>query len=471
MRYLFNLVLNQNNNLSVVMKGLYLTLCLIFTGISLIAQPNYTLKTYKVQTGKKTNFYDREAKGLIKKERFTEATLNAATALKAAEKKKHFSDAQQRLNEAYQSALDANLARAEQLKESTATFEGDQTVTDFAELIRIYTVMTDIQELLASIPNAAFKPSKRKDQGFTYEPVDYSNELASTKEKFEESKKEAAAMHYAKGRELENSETKSELRQSAKHFRWANDYSPDYRDATDRYEDVKVIATTRMGVNKFDMSASSEYGDVGARLTEQLLNNLSSRARQLEFFEVMDREQLDEVIREQKLSLSGLMDESTTAEIGELKGVDVILIGNITESIVDRQESGPDEQSYTKEVVLRKEKYTDEDGKEKTRDIKGDVTATAKIYSKSAEATVGCTYKVIDVQTGEVLESGSITGLDTWQYSWIGSFRGDKRALPSSMPRSESKYPSLSRMTNNASKQASNKVFSGLNSYISQVGR
>ncbi|MEM6523063.1 MAG: CsgG/HfaB family protein [Bacteroidota bacterium] len=452
------------------MKGLYIAVFLLCSGFTLGAQPNYSLNTYNVQSGKRSNFYDREAKGLIKRGRYTEALLNAATALKTADKKKHLSDAQERLNESYQPAMDANSNRIDQLKESTATFEGDITVTQFAELIRIYTTINKIQGVLSDIPKKSFKPAKKRDAGFSYEPVNFSKELESTKVKFEESKKEAAVMHYAKGRELESSEIKSELKRSAKHFKWSNQYSPDYRDATERYNNVKVGATTRMGINKFDMTTSTRYGDVGAILSEHLLNNLAAKARKLEFFEVIDRDKLDEVIREQKLSLSGLMDESTTAEIGELKGVDVILVGNVTESIVDRQQSGPSERDYTKEVVLRKEKYTDEDGKEKTREIKGEVSATAEVYSKSAEATVGCTYKVIDVQTGEVLESGSTLGTDTWTFRWIGSYDGDKRALPS-MPREERKYPSLSKMSNQAAREASNKVLNGLSSYVSKVGR
>ncbi len=452
-----------------LMKRIVLPLIFVFSFSSLLAQPSYSLRTYKVQGGKKTNFYLRESKNLIKKLRYNEAVLNAATALKNAEKKRQFSEAQDRLNNSYDLAMEGNLTRIEELKESTATFEGDYTVTNFSELIRLYTTMNAINDLLTSIPKKSLKPAKKKDPGFTFDAVDYTKDLEDTRIAFEKSKEEAAAMHYTKGRELENSESKSELRRCAKHFRWANEYAPDYRDATERYENAKKLATTRMGVNKFEMSASSEYGDVAARLTEQLLSNLATKARKLEFFEVMDRDQLDEVIREQELSLSGLLDESTTADIGEIKGVDVILVGNITESIVDRQESGPSEKSYTKEVVLRKVKYTDDDGKEKTREIKGDVTAVAKIYSKSAEATVGCTYKVIDIQTGEILESGSTTGADTWQFRWIGSFRGDKRALPS-MPREERKYPSISKMTNNASTVASDKVYKGLTSYLSKVG-
>lgn len=451
------------------MKGISLSLLIFFSGSMLVAQPNYSLKNYQVQTGKSSRFYARESKAQIKRSQYARATLNAAMALKKAEKKSQISNAQERLNSSYEQALENDLNRIEILKKATSSFDGDQTVTNFAEMIRIYKTIGDIQQVLAGIPRKSFNAAKRKDTGFSYEPVDFSNDLESTKVKFEESKKEAAAMHYAQGRALENSEGKEDLKNSAKHFRWANQYSPNYRDATERYNEIKVVATTRMGVNKFDMSVSSKYGDVAARLTDELLNSISAKAKTLEFFEVIDRDQLDRVIKEQKLSLSGLMDETTTAEIGELKGVDVILVGNITESIVDRQKSGPTEKSYTKNVVLRKEKYKDEDGKEKTREIKGDVKATAKIITKTAEATVGCTYKVVDVQTGEVIESGSTIGTDTWTFRWIDSFTGDKRALPI-MSREEKKYPGYSKMTNSASKEASSKVFSGLNTYISAVG-
>lgn len=451
------------------MKKVIFFLLITILGGAVQAQPNYSLTIYKVQRGKNANFYLRESKRLIKAADYNAAVLNGATALKLADKKRHFSEGQERLNDSYDFALEDNLAKIEALVESTSSFENDRTVTQKAELIRVYKTMIAINDLLASVPEKNFRPVKKKDSGFNYEPLDYSERLKVAKANFEKLKEEAAAMHYADGRALETSESKSELRNSSRHFKWANQYVPNYRDASDRYEAVKKLATTRMGVSNFDAS-SVEYGNLGAKVSEMLLSSLIDRSRSLEFFEVIDREQLDLVIKEQELSLSGLMDESTTADIGELKGVDVILVGTITESIIDRQEAGPTERSYTKEVVIRKEKYTDEDGKEKTRDIKGDVTAITKEYSKSAEASVGCTFKVVDIRTGQVLESGSITGRETWQFEWISSFRGDKRALPS-MAREEKKYPSISTMTNNAAKRASGAVLGDLQSYLNQVGK
>ena len=196
-----------------------------------------------------------------------------------------------------------------------------------------------------------------------------------------------------------------------------------------------------------------------------------SMSNHLNFFEVVDRERLDAVLKEQKFSLSGLLDESTTAEIGALKGVDVLLVGTITESVVDKQKTGPDEQSYSREVVIGKEKYADEEGNERTREVLGTVTAVAQESSKSAEATVGCSFKVVDVKTGNILETGSMTGHYYWEFSWISKFTGDRRALPRGVPRREEKYPGTSIMTNLAAEEVSDRIMGQLQVYLNQVGR
>jgi len=205
-------------------------------------------------------------------------------------------------------------------------------------------------------------------------------------------------------------------------------------------------------------------------LSDKLLNYLSTKAAELEFFEVIDRNQLNLVINEQQLALSGLMDESTTANVGELKGVDVLLVGNVTKSIIDRQRSGATSTSYSQSVKVGTEKYINDKGKEKTRDIYKKVYATANVYSKQADASVGGSFKVLDVKTGQVLTSGSTTGTDNWSVRWIGSFSGDARALPG-LPRKEPNYPSFDSMINTSTTKAATQVYNKLLSYAVEVGK
>ena len=56
-----------------------------------------------------------------------------------------------------------------------------------------------------------------------------------------------------------------------------------------------------------------------------------------DFYQVMEREQLEKILKEQRLSLSGTIDESSAAEVGRLLGLDVIIMGNISYSSVDKR--------------------------------------------------------------------------------------------------------------------------------------
>ena len=47
--------------------------------------------------------------------------------------------------------------------------------------------------------------------------------------------------------------------------------------------------------------------------------------------EVVERQQLDQVIDELKLSQTGLIDEDSIKEVGKILGVDAIIVGSITD--------------------------------------------------------------------------------------------------------------------------------------------
>ena len=400
---------------------------------------------------------------------FRPGAMNAANALKLADNKGRTSTAQEHLNESYDRAINEGKNRIALLEVNTASFSGDQTVTDLAEIVRLYKTMYTLNLMIKDIPPKALKPVKRKDPGFSPEIEDFKDQLSASQENLEVGKEEAAVMHYTEGRALESKGGKLNSRMAAKRYKWTNQYSPGYRDATDRYDAVKKLGTTRLGLMKFE-STGSRYGDLGAIVTDKLLNLLASKAASLEFFEVIDRNQVDMVISEQQLALSGLMDESTTADIGELQGVDVLLVGNITKNFVDRQKTGPATKTYSKSVKVGTEKYVDSKGKEKTRDVMETVNVEAKIHSKYAEAFVGGSFKVLDVESGKVLLAGTATGSDKWSIDWIGEYTGDARALPS-LARKEPAYPSYDKLLDNATDNTASQIFSNIVSYAENVGR
>jgi curli biogenesis system outer membrane secretion channel CsgG len=85
----------------------------------------------------------------------------------------------------------------------------------------------------------------------------------------------------------------------------------------------------RVAVTKFlDKSAKGHSsGNIGDGMAEMLANALFSTNR----FIVLERQSLDEVIKEQDLGASGRVKQETAARIGEIEGADLLIEGTITE--------------------------------------------------------------------------------------------------------------------------------------------
>lgn len=88
-------------------------------------------------------------------------------------------------------------------------------------------------------------------------------------------------------------------------------------------------AKARVAVTKFlDKSAKGHTtGKIGDGMSEMLANALFSTNR----FIVLERQSLDDVIKEQDLGASGRVKGETAARIGEIEGADLLIEGTITE--------------------------------------------------------------------------------------------------------------------------------------------
>ena len=79
-------------------------------------------------------------------------------------------------------------------------------------------------------------------------------------------------------------------------------------------------------------------------------------------------------------------------------------------------------------MAIGTETYTDDDGKEKTRNIYGEVKATVTVHSISTSAQVQASYQVLHAETAKVLNSEMVSGSSQFDFTWA-TFNGDKRAL------------------------------------------
>lgn len=83
---------------------------------------------------------------------------------------------------------------------------------------------------------------------------------------------------------------------------------------------------TKIAVLDFELKGQSfETKDMGAIVAEWFITALVKEGR----FEVVERSMLNKILDEQRLGLSGIIDESTATEIGKLLGVKIIISGSV----------------------------------------------------------------------------------------------------------------------------------------------
>jgi TolB-like protein len=88
-----------------------------------------------------------------------------------------------------------------------------------------------------------------------------------------------------------------------------------------------AASKTRVAVIDFEQKAFQEFQgkQIGEIVAEWLITSLANTGR----FEVVERAQLQKVLKEQQLGISGVINQETAAKMGELLGVKVIVSGSV----------------------------------------------------------------------------------------------------------------------------------------------
>ncbi|MEZ4598309.1 MAG: CsgG/HfaB family protein [Syntrophotaleaceae bacterium] len=143
---------------------------------------------------------------------------------------------------------------------------------------------------------------------------------------------------------------------------------------------VPVVKPAEINMSQYRKIA---FGDSEGSLGESMTDLLTSRLFNSEYFEVVDRQNIDRIMSEHRFNLSGAVDETSAAEIGNLAGVDALFF---------IKSSGDFNQ--TTEIS---EWHKDQDNN------------SYRYFHKKGKANVNTTFKVIDVSTGRVLAVKSLS--------------------------------------------------------------
>ncbi len=123
------------------------------------------------------------------------------------------------------------------------------------------------------------------------------------------------------------------------------------------YDPSKVTQVgSRLSIAVLPFETKGQAQEIEFTLMEKLITQLVNLRR----FRVIDRGAMDQVMNEQALGMSGMVDEETAVEVGKLAGADVIVVGtiNIAEGFGKVSARGID--TETAETIVAKESQTGE---------------------------------------------------------------------------------------------------------------
>ena len=307
--------------------------------------------------------------------RFDSAVFDCVKSLRLNPK---YEKAQILLQDAFRAAVKEHEREIRRLEGLDAKFKWDNIVREYEALIKVNEAVSDLPTLI----------DKRTGEIIKFNIKDYTAHLTEAKSK-------AAEAHYQEGLRLSKLEGIEIQKQAAKEFKKALSFVPGYKDAEVRYEESRRAGIKRMAIIPFaDKSGKrGKYGALSEMITDDIISAVMNNPSAREFLELISRAELEQVLQEQKLGLTGLLDEKTAAELGKILGVHEIVTGQITQIIYEpaRTTRRNERQKKTITVKTGKDQYTE-----------SEVNATVTFYKKQSRARIEGSYKIIDVRTARL---------------------------------------------------------------------
>lgn len=152
----------------------------------------------------------------------------------------------------------------------------------------------------------------------------------------------------------------------------------------------------RVGVAPFNQQAKTNVS-LDSKIEAELANYQLEQG--VNYYNVVDRANLETIIKEQKLQLSGLTDSSQATKVGKLSGAQALVVGNVSSAGV--------EDSHYREGRV---KYVNCDSKGKN--------CTKYEYTVSCTArtiNLGAQVKLTDIERGNFITANNYNQKKTWK--------------------------------------------------------
>lgn len=214
-------------------------------------------------------------------------------------------------------------------------------------------------------------------------------------------------------------------------YRKANECFEKIMERKDSYKDTRELNTDALKEGMFTLAVlpfENATGKQGLEAKAQAYALQSLTNLEDPFLKVVNREDMDAILEEQRLGMTGVIDEETASEVGELIGAKAILRGTLLSHSTTRG----NKQSYNREGF---EEYRVKKFNRQTQKYYYDTKYKAVTYKEHTlrnSARVTYQFRVVSLATGEVLASDILEEEVVSETTYI-TYTGDVNKLyPSS---------------------------------------
>jgi hypothetical protein len=211
-----------------------------------------------------------------------------------------------------------------------------------------------------------------------------------------------------------------EYRKAYHYFEEVVNAAGNYKESAELKSLAQENAQYTIGILKFENK--SRVSGLEAAVSGSIVTDLMNYNDP--FLVIIDRTNTERLINEQKLGMTGIIDQGTAAKAGELLGAKAILVGKVVSA--EKKEGKLIKRSKTGYLGKPIYKVNPETGK-KYKDM---VYSKVYYYDYSQNNTVSCTfqYQLISTETGEILISDIVEKSFTDKI-YYSTFNGDSRYL------------------------------------------
>jgi len=168
-----------------------------------------------------------------------------------------------------------------------------------------------------------------------------------------------------------------------------------------------------------NLSGKTQFGEVGQVLTDRIVS--AALQKQPEFLEFVTREYVQQLLQEQAMGQSAVIDENTAAKVGKLTGIHAFVFGKVLTITVSYPPETAMSGESSKKVIVSFKPYE-----------------TATIYATWTKHTLqgyvemSGSFQIVDVEKGTIVKSENITKRAEDRAQWV-TFTGDQDAIEQSV--------------------------------------